>query len=182
MADKELILKEKVEHTGLFDFVGFYQFANAWFREEDYGVSEERYTEKVKGNAKDMRIEWNATKEFSDYFKIQQSINFNIKDMSEVEVEINGTKKTMNKGNIEIEIKGFLIKDYESKWETSPGYRFLRDVYNKYIIPARVKSMKDRVEDEVQEFKDEMKAFLDVPGLRAKPEKFARRDLKESRG
>jgi len=117
MTDKDAVLKEKVEHSGLFDFAGFYSFAHSWFKEQKYGVNEKKYSEKVKGNARDLRIEWAATKAISDYFKIELDITFEVWGMTEVEVEIDGEKKKMNKGTIGAEIKGTLVKDYDSKWE-----------------------------------------------------------------
>ncbi|MBS3088915.1 hypothetical protein J4402_04025 [Candidatus Pacearchaeota archaeon] len=166
MTDKDAVLKEKVEHSGLFDFAGFYSFAHSWFKEQKYGVNEKKYSEKVKGNARDLRIEWAATKAISDYFKIELDITFEVWGMTEVEVEIDGEKKKMNKGTIGAEIKGTLVKDYDSKWETSPQWRFLREIYNKYLIPARVNSMKGKVEDDVRSFKEELKSFLDLIGKR----------------
>jgi hypothetical protein len=166
MTDKDLILKEKVEHVGLFDFKGFYAFAHSWFKDEKYGVTEEKYSEKVKGNARDLRIEWKATKTLSDYFKIEQAIVFEIWGMTDVEAEIDGEKKKMNKGTVGAEIKGALVRDHDSKWESSPQWRFLREIYNKYIIPSRVEKMEDKVRGDVQTFKDELKAYLDLLGKR----------------
>ena len=48
MAEKEKTIKEKVESTGLFDFPGFYKYANSWFKDNEYGVNEEKYIEKEK--------------------------------------------------------------------------------------------------------------------------------------
>lgn len=167
MADKDRIIKEKVEHSGLFDFKGFYEYAHSWLaEEEDYGVVEEKYSEKVSGNARDIKIEWEATKQLSDYFKIEISIEFDVKDLTEVEVEIDGRKKKMNKGKVSVEIIGALIKDPESKWDSSPTARFMRDVYNKYIIPKRVETMEDRITKDVKDFKEELKAFLELTGRR----------------
>lgn len=164
MTDKDQILKEIVEHSGLFDFAGFYAFSHAWFKEEKYGVNERKYSEKVKGNARDIRIEWTTTKRFSDYFKIEMEIVFEVWGMTDVEAEIDGEKKKMNKGLVRAEIKGILVKDYDSKWDTSPQWRFLREIYNKYLIRSRVENMELKVEKDVQEFKDELKAFLDLIG------------------
>jgi len=166
MVDKDQILKEKVQHVGLFDFAGLYAFAHAWFKEQKYGVNERKYSEKVKEKGKDIRIEWVATKKISDYFKIEQEVVIEIWKMSDVEVEEDGEKKKMQKGDVSFEIKGTLIKDYDSKWDTSAQWRFLREIYNKYLIPARVDKMEDRVKDNVREFKDEVKAFLDLMGKR----------------
>ncbi|MFH1289781.1 MAG: hypothetical protein ABIH92_00055 [Nanoarchaeota archaeon] len=166
MADKDQILKEKMEHIGLFDFKGFYSFAHAWFKEDKYGVTEEKYSEKTSGNSRDILIEWRATKDLSDYFKFEFKIRFEIEGMTEVEVEIDGQKKTANKGKIKTEITGTLISDKDSKWDTSPFARFSRDLYNKYIIPSRMEDMKDLLRSKVQTFKDELKAFLDLIGRR----------------
>ena len=166
MTDKDQIIKEKLSHSGYFDFSALYSYAHTWFKNEGYGVNEEKYAEKVKGNAREINIEWKATKTVSDYFKIEHSIKFEIKDLTEVEAEIEGKKKKMNKGSVDIEIKGVLIKDYESKWESSPFNKFMRDVYNKYIIPTRVGSMEGKVKSDAKAFKEEMKAFLELTGRR----------------
>src|SRR3989344_3219401 len=127
MAERDLILKEKLEHSGIFDFPEFYSFAHSLFKEEGYGVNEDKYSEKVSGNKREISIEWKATRDMSDYFKFQIKIKFEISDMTEVEAEINGEKKKMNKGKISVEIEGILVKDKDGKWENSPFNRFLRD-------------------------------------------------------
>lgn len=167
MADKDLIIKEKVEGTGIFDFAGLYKFAYSWLREQEgYGVVEEKYAEKVSGNARDLDIEWRSNKGFSDYFRIEIFMRWEVRGMTEVEVEVNGVKKKMNKGRVFCEFKGTLIRDPESKWETSPWYMFLRNTYNKYVIPSKIDDMRVKTVNEVRTLKDEMKAFLDLTGKR----------------
>ncbi len=166
MSEKELLIKEKVDHTGLFNFAAIYKFAHAWLIEEDHGVIEEEYSEKVEGNKRRLDIKWFATRRLSDYFKSQLKIKFEVTDMTDVEVELEGKKKKMNKGKIKIEIKGTIITDHESKWETSPFARFMRDTYNKYVIPSRIEDIKDYVKDTTRDFKDELKAYLEMSGSR----------------
>ena len=166
MPEKDLIIKEKVEHTGLFDFPAFYSYAHSWFVNELYGVIEEKYSEKVSGNKRDLLIEWKATKKFSDYFKIEIAVKYEITEMTEVEAEIDGKTKKMNKGKVVAEIKGTLIKDHESKWESSAFSKFMREFYNKYIIPTRVFAMNNKTEDDTKKFKEELKAFLELTGRR----------------
>jgi GTP1/Obg family GTP-binding protein len=166
MAEKDLIVKEKMSHNGIFDFEGFYSFCHGWFDEENYGVVEERYDEKVAGNKKNIFYQWKANKKLSDYFKIEQDIKFFVNDLTDVEVEIDGTKKKMNKGNIAIEIKGALVKDYKSKWDVSPLNKFLRDVYNKFIVSGRVDALEGKTEEDAQTFKEEVKAYLELSGKR----------------
>ena len=73
----------------------------------------------------------------------------------------------MNKfGEIKIQIKGILEKDYQGNWERTGWYRFLRDVYSKYIIPARTDRREIDTINRTQEFKDEMKAYFELQGIR----------------
>lgn len=166
MAEKEQVVKEKIEYQGILDFPSFYQFAHYWLKDEGYGVDEDKYAEKSSGDSRDIDIEWKATKYLSDYFKIEFKIKFEIRGLTEVEVEIDGKKKAMNKGKVTLEITGTLIMDPDSKWDTSPFSRFSRDLYNKYIIPSRVYDAKGRVNDKLQDFKEELKSFLDLVGRR----------------
>ena len=103
-------------------------------------------------------------KKISDYFKMDFTLEFDVKDLTDVEVEIDGVKKKMNKGKITIELKGYLTKDVESKWDVSPMYRFMRDFYNKYIVPNRVENMQDKIIADTKKFLADVKMFLDVVG------------------
>lgn len=167
MAEREQLLKEKVDHTGIFDFKAFYGYAHSWFAEANYdGVDEEKYSEKVSGNARDIVIEWKSSKRMSDYFKIEHKIKFKFEKLTDVEVEIDGVKKSSNKGKVEMEIRSTLVLDHESKWEVSPMMRFWRDVYNKYIVPTRVDAMRGKCIGDGQKFKDDLKEFLQLSGKR----------------
>jgi hypothetical protein len=166
MSEKDEIIKEKLDFNGLFKFADLYEQAHTWFNEESYGVVEDKYAEKISGNTKEIDVEWKCTKQISDYFKIDTKVKFEVKNLVDVEVEIDGKKKKMQQGKVKIEIKGNLIKDVQSNWDTSPYWRFMRDVYNKYIVPQRVDSMEDKVKSDVKEFKDEMKEYLDLTGKR----------------
>jgi len=166
MSEREQRIKEKLEHSGIFDFPSFYAFAHSWFRDAGFGVDEEKYIEKSLGDSREIDIEWLCWKEVTDYFKFEYKVRFEIKRLTEVEVEIDGQKKTMNKGKLKIELVGILIMDRESKWDTSPFSRFSRDLYNRYIIPTRVWDMKQEVSDGARNFKEDLKAFLALTGRR----------------
>ena len=164
---KDIIIKEKFEHTGIFSFDAAYAYAYNWFKDESFKVIEEKYKEKLVGTSeKEIEFEWTCTKRISDYFKEEIRIKQKTERMSEVEVEIDGKKKKTNKGKMEMEIKGTLISDPDSKWDASPWYTFLRDVYSKYVISGRVDKMEDEVEDDVIDFKEKMKEFLEITGKR----------------
>ncbi|RMD67678.1 hypothetical protein D6817_00830 [Candidatus Pacearchaeota archaeon] len=166
MADKKEVVKEKLQYKGLFDFATLYSFSHSWFADKGYGVVEKKYNEKVEGNKRDTSIEWEITKKISDYFRADYTLKIEVSDMTEVEVEIDGERKRMQKGEISIEIKGVLVRDPESKWDESPFYRFLRDLYDKYIIPARIDESESEVKERAITFKEDLKALLEIWGRR----------------
>ena len=167
MVMKKELIKEKAATSGIFDFKGIYNFAHSWLKEEKkYGVTEDKYSEKVSGDSKDIVIEWTSVRQMSDYFVFEIKTKFEINGMSDVEVEIDGKKKEMNKGKIEMELKGNLVRDPESTWDKNPITRFFRDIYNKYVIPARIDTMEDKLRAHVGELKDQVKEFMDLTGKR----------------
>lgn len=166
MAEKDLVVKEKVEGNGIFDFPAFYSFAHGWLRYEEYIVIEDEYSEKYSGNTRDVVFKWTALKQLSDYFKVEIKLKFEVRELTDVEVEIDGKKKKTNKGKVTVEMKGTLVKDPESHWEGTPWYKFLRETYDKYIIPKRVDDMKDKVAGDIRSYKEELKSALDLSGRR----------------
>lgn len=166
MVEKEEIIREKLEHSGIFDFKGFYSYAHSWLKEERYGVVEEKYSEKVSGNTRDISVQWAGSKMLSDYFKVEIEVKFDVSKLSDVEVEIDGERKKSNKGKISIEIKGVLVLDPKGKWDNSEFWRFMRDVYNKYVVPARVENKRDGIKKTVKNLKEELKSFLELSGRR----------------
>jgi hypothetical protein len=168
MSEKDQVSKEKLEHTGIFDFKAMYSYAHDWFKSDGYGVVEEKYAEKVKGDSRDLTIEWKVTKDFSDYFRFEYKIKYEIEGLSDVEVEIDGRKQQMNKGKVIVEITSTLVMDKEGKWESTSFNRFMRDVYNKYIVPSRVESMKILLVNKATGFKDDLKAFMNLTARRPK--------------
>lgn len=166
MAEKDHVLKEKLDYNGLFNYSGFYNFAYAWLKYEDYDVIEDEYSEKVSGDSKEVTIKWKASKSISDYFKIEHTIKIEIKGMTEVEVEIEGKKKKMNKAKITIEIKGVLIRDKDSNWYGGWQWKFFREVYDKYIVPGRILDMTLKVMEEVRLFKEQLKNYLEISAKR----------------
>ncbi len=165
MVEKDTILKEKVKYAGYGDFKNIYSYAHDWIKQEQYTVIEDLYTEKVKGSSKDIDIAWKASKNITDYFKIEIDFKWRILGMEDVEVEVDGKKKKMNKFvELGIDIKGTLVKDYSNEWNKSSTAKFFKEIYNKYVIPGRTNEMKQKVEKDVQDFKEEMKALLELTG------------------
>jgi len=164
MGEKDKIFESKVQHTGVFDFKETYGFAYKWLADEGYLITEKKYSEKVKPNGKEIEVEWDMFRKISDYFKFSGSIKWRVLGMTDVEVEKDGVKIKMNKGQVELGIKGYLERDYEKRWEGRAFRKFLRGLYDRYVIKHRIDQYEGKLFGEFDEFSGQMKSFLTLEG------------------
>lgn len=160
MAEKDKVFTGKIKESGFFDFKEFYSFLYDWLAGEDYDTIEEEYKEALSGESKNIDIKWTSSKNLSDYFKSEIKIEWKIIGMKSVEAQREGKKIKLNKGDIELKFKGTLIRDRETKWEDSPFIKFLRTIYDKYIIKDKIEEMADKVKSDTRDCIDQCKAFM----------------------
>ncbi|MEK6848728.1 MAG: hypothetical protein AABX65_03800 [Nanoarchaeota archaeon] len=164
MAEQDRIYIEKVKYSGTFDFKELYRFCYDWLVDNGYLVSEKSYGEKVGSSGKDVEIEWEAKKKISDYFRFVITAKWRILGMTSVDVEKDGKKIGVNKGAFEITLRGLLEKDYEHRWENNAFTKFLRGVYDRYVIRARIDQYEGKIFFEVDELVAQIKSFLALEG------------------
>lgn len=163
MVEVDKIYEGKVAHTGVFDFGSLYSFLYEWLTEENsYAVIEKKYSEKLKGDAKDIDIEWEGYRKINDYFRLKIKVVWRLLGLKNVEVEENGKKRKMNQGIVEVKMSGFLEKDYENKWEENPLMKFLRATYDKFIIKNRIEQYEDKITGDVDGTLAQVKSFLSL--------------------
>lgn len=166
MVEKDNLFETKVKYKGVFDFKETYRVVYQWLVDEGYDLNEKSYKETAKpGNAKEVEIEWLAYRKISDYFRFVIKVNWLILGMTEVEVEIDGVKQKMNKASVEIKVSTVLEKDYENRWENRPFFKFLRTLYDRYLIPSRIEMYEGKLLGEMDELIAQIKAFLSISGM-----------------
>ncbi|MDP3026286.1 MAG: hypothetical protein Q8N63_01150 [Nanoarchaeota archaeon] len=166
MAEKDKVISGKIKQKAIFHFKDFYGFTYDWLNGEGYKVVEKSYAEEITGDSKKVEIDWEAKKKISDYFRFVIQIKWMILGLKSVEVQREGKKLKMNSGQVELKITGVLVKDYEHRWEDRPIWKFLRGVYDKYIVKSRIEDYEDKLKEEVEEFIAQTKAFLVIEGMR----------------
>ena len=164
MAEKKEVYKQKIKQTGYWNYKDLYNFCFNWLKDEGYKLKEKEYTEKITSFGKEIILKWEASKKITDYFKHVIEVKWHILGMKDAEVEQEGKKIATNKGEVGIEIKATLVRDYENRWEDRPFYKFLRGVYEKYIIRATREEYEGDLEDKAKEYLKEIKAFLNLSG------------------
>lgn len=165
MPEKETIFSSRIKYNGIFSFKDIYKFCYDWLTEETgLDLVEEKYEEKLTGESKKIEVEWSGSKKMTDYFKFEAKIKFSLDNLTKVEINQGGAKIDTNKGSVKIEIKGNLIRDYEGKFETTAFKKFLRGIYEKWVIPSRIEHYEDKIIGSCDEFLNQTKAYLDLEG------------------
>ena len=165
MAEKETIFSSKVKHAGIFSFPEFYKFCYDWLTEETgIGISEDKYEEKLAGDSKNIVVEWSGGNELTDYFRFDIKVKIIASGLTKVDVTQGGTKVSTNKGSITVDVKGDLVRDYEGKFDTSAFNKFLRSIYEKWVIPSRIEEFEGKIAGDCDEFLGQVKAYLALEG------------------
>ena len=164
MAEYDKIAATKVKHDGIFDFKEVYRFLYTLASDLEYEIEERTYSEKNTVKGKEIEVHWIVKRKISDYFRFRIKVDWLILGMSEVEVTREGIKTKMNKGSLEINFTSFLEKDYENRWEASALMKFLRGLYDNYIIRGRILGYEDKILEEMNEQVEQLKAFLILEG------------------
>ncbi len=165
MPEKDNVFSSKIKSSGIFDFADFYKFCYDWLSEElKFEVSEDKYSEKLSGDSKNIEIEWTCWRKITDYFKFEIKVYYRILGLTNVEITKNGVKVKTNKGSVEMTVKGNLIKDYQGKFESSAFQKALRGIYEKWIIYSRVNDYEDKLIGNCEELLNQAKAYLDLEG------------------
>ncbi len=165
MAEKNTLFSSKVKYTGIFSFNDFYKFCYDWLKEETgLDIAEEKYVEKLKGDSKDIEIAWKGTRKITDYFKFEVDVSFRILGLKKVEITKENVKVETNTGSVEIKVKSTLVRDYEGKFEKDAIRKFLRAIYEKWVITSRINEMEGKLIGDSDEFLGQAKAYLDLEG------------------
>lgn len=164
MAQKKQVYKETFKTTNYWKYSELYDMAFNWLKKNGYKIEENMYNEKLLSNGKEVIIRWTAEKKVTDYFKYQMILDWHILGLVDAEVEVDGKKVKTNKGEVEIIFKANIIKDYEKRWEDKPFWKFMRGVYEKYVIVETVDEFEDDLEDDVKDLIKAIKGFLRIPG------------------
>ena len=167
MAEREIMFSSNVKYAGIFSLENFYRFCYDWLTEEtELLLSERKYSEKLKGELKEVDIEWIGKRKVTDYFMFEVKVVFRILELVKVEIMQDNVKIKTNKGRIEIKVTGTLVRDYDGKFEATAFKKFLRSVYEKWIIRSRIDQFEEKLITDCDEFLNQSKAYLDLEGKR----------------
>lgn len=162
---KDIKFSTSIKYVGIFNFKDFYEFCFNWLKDEmQMTVIEKEYEEKVKGNEKELKIKWTAISKPAEYFHYNVNVEFVIRFLTDVEITQGGKKIKTNSGEVKVKINGVLVKDPEGQFETGGKMKVWRAMYEKFLIPSRIKQYEDGLIAKTSEFAAQVKSFLDIEG------------------
>jgi hypothetical protein len=164
--EKDTVFSSIIKYNGIFSFHEFYKFCYDWLKEETGfdKLIEDKYEEKIIGESKKIIVEWTCEKKITDYFRFDVKLKFNIEGLVNVEINKGGAKISTNKGSVKITMKGILVRDYEGKFERNALNKFLRSIYEKWVIVSRIREFEDKIATDCDEFLSQAKAYLALEG------------------
>jgi hypothetical protein len=159
---KQLLKKEKIKFSGIFDLEAFYKHGREWFEHNRYRVWERDYKQEVFPTHKKIEFKWECKRDIDEYSRFQIDVKGECKDVVEVEVKEKKKVLKLQKGDIKIEVSAWLVLDYDDNWEQTAMFKFMKGFYEKFIYKGTIDTLKEEVWKESWEFLNEMKAFLNL--------------------
>lgn len=163
MSERRLIIDQlRLNYSGMFQFNELFKMIDNWLYENGYDRWEKKNEEQVLETGRNIEVELRPWKKTSDYAKNDLRLRIFIKNMTDVEVDKEGKKVKMNKGDIQIIFDAFLETDYENRWESKPIYYFLRTLVDKYIFRIYTGKFTDKLAADTKDLHQRIKAFLNL--------------------
>lgn len=133
MPESDQIAKNKVSYSGVLDIKEFYEMLNSVYSELKYEIDE--IDHKVKHTSKGMLYAfiWENTKNVDDYTRFKIWMKVYAENLQPVQADVDGKKKELHEGEVQIIFKSFVITDYGGKWEGNPYLVFLKGFFDKYL-------------------------------------------------
>lgn len=148
----------KVKFKDIFDFTEFYKALYGWYLENNWVDKEDKsehwesfYAERIgQGGVKEVWIRWRAYKDAPDapFLAYYLDLDFHGLGLTKTDVVKEGTKMSLDKGEVEVAIKAFIEKKYEKKFDEN---WLLKDVKKLFTERIYKKTLKQREKELFQE-------------------------------
>src|SRR3989338_11504525 len=125
-----------IRFKGVWDMEDLHQAMAEWFREKKYKFYERIYKHKHPSPfGVEQQWIWEAKRNEEDWVQFTIMLYWHTYDVHDIEVIMpDGSKKTLTKGRIWLEFRGYITFDYKGRFQKAPFYAQLMNFYNKYVI------------------------------------------------
>lgn len=121
-----------LRYNGLFDFDGLFTLVMDWAKNYGYMWHEETYKHKVPTPfGTEQELKWIITKDVTEYVHYEIVFNIHVWEHLEVEVDVDGKKKTLSNAKIYIWIDPKMKLDWQGQFKGSALKKKLSSWYYK---------------------------------------------------
>ncbi|MEM4266816.1 MAG: hypothetical protein QW404_02055 [Candidatus Nanoarchaeia archaeon] len=131
------IFSNRIIQEGPFDINLIYKTLREWFERKKYEYTEVENTTNFKPKGAEIKVRMRGEKEVTDYYKFTINVNFLILETEKVKIK----DKVLDLGKMEVRIETFMEVDYRKKFQKSRMGKFIRFIYNNYIIKDEIQSV-----------------------------------------
>jgi len=163
MAERRIVVDNlMLQYEGIFELNELYLVIDKWVRQRHYDKFEKRNHEQVLKDGRYVELELEPWKKFTDYAKIALNVYIHAYNLKDVVVKKDNIDVKMNQGKIKIRFIGYLVTDYEHKWEGKPIFYFLRAVMDRWVYKVSLDKYEAGVAEEVMHLYQNCRAFLNL--------------------
>lgn len=159
MAEEQQVIKSVINKQSIFKVKDFYDFFYNLVSSFGFDIFEDSFVKK----GSDTAFEWTSTKEVDDYTKYKLWSKAKILGAKTVKVKREGVPEPMQKAEVIMTLKGKIVTDWQNRWGTNPITKFLKGLYDKYLLGSTFESRKKELISVVNIIENELKSFFELP-------------------
>ena len=157
-----LIDKKEIKYSGIFSVNDLYTLIDDLTKKNGYIKKEYNNRETIKKDGRSVNIRFEIRRKMSDYATSVIQMKILLDNIKDLDIEKEGTHMNRNQGDVRIIFDAYLENDFEHKWENTPGFFFVRVLFDKYIFKPFTTDYQGIVMKDYNMFKDEITAFLNL--------------------
>ncbi|MFH1439080.1 MAG: hypothetical protein ABIG89_00820 [Candidatus Woesearchaeota archaeon] len=163
MAERRIVVDTlRLNYQGLFNLNEMYHMIDKWLREKGYDKYERKNFEHIYKDGKQVEVEIEPWKKFTDYAKCSIKMNILCTEVKDVVVNVDGKRAKMNQGKMLITFMGFMETDYENRWEQKAILYFLRTIFDLWIYKVNTDKFEAFVAEDTNHLYQTIKSYLNL--------------------
>lgn len=157
-----LVDRYGLDYEGVFDYLGMIRVIDNWCKENHYYKEITSRKEFVNTSGRKISISYDLQNQFKKLWFSSIKLDVDIEGMKEVDIEVDGKMRTLNKGKVEAIFNGFIMTSLKARWETKAYAYFLRGIVDKFIYKVDKPAYRGKVVDDTFKLINTIKGELDV--------------------
>lgn len=150
------VVRDKTfSYSGVFDLREFIDYIKGWFEKYDYDVIEKEYVDKSV-DIKSTTIKWECDRKIDDYHQYFLDVKIKVDNYQEIKKD----GKQMVKGEFSFSFDAYIEKDYLETWKKSPGKRFARAVFDRFVMEQKETDVEKQLKDDSEDLFSEVKKYF----------------------